>query len=75
MSPPEAETTRRAYQQAKPADAAIEILRWKAQQGWRRHDLVEAFVAMIRNGGVVTPGTRIPQVQLKHALRAPFHRI
>jgi putative acetyltransferase len=28
MSPPEAETTRRAYQQAKPADAAIEILRY-----------------------------------------------
>lgn len=52
MSSPEAETTRRAYQQAKPADAAIEILRRKAQQGWR-HDLIEAFVAMIRSGGVV----------------------
>jgi response regulator RpfG family c-di-GMP phosphodiesterase len=59
MSPPEAKTTRRAYQQAKPADAAIEILRRKAQQGWRRHDFVEAFVAMIRTKSTTPPSTSL----------------
>ena len=47
----DAVTTRRSYQQAKPTDAAVEILRRQVEQGWRRHDLVEEFVTMIRGGG------------------------
>jgi len=50
----DAVTTRRSYQQAKPTDAAVEILRRQAGQGWRRHDLVEEFVGMIRSGGFAT---------------------
>lgn len=47
----DAVTTRRAYQQAESTDAAVEILRRQVVHGWRRHDLVEEFVAMIRGGG------------------------
>jgi putative two-component system response regulator len=47
----DAVTTRRSYQQAKPTDAAVEILRRQVEHGWRRHDLVEEFAAMIRGGG------------------------
>lgn len=50
----DAVTTRRSYQQARPADAAVEILRRQVANGWRRHDLVEEFVSMIRSGGFAT---------------------
>ena len=44
----DAVTTRRAYQDAQPTDAAVEILRRQVELGWRRRDLVEEFIAMIR---------------------------
>jgi putative two-component system response regulator len=47
----DAVTTHRSYQQAKPADRAVEILRRQVANGWRPHDLVEEFVTMIRGGG------------------------
>jgi cyclic di-GMP phosphodiesterase len=51
----EAITTRRPYQEAQPADAAIEVLRRQAEQGWRRHDLVEEFVGMVRGSPFYNP--------------------
>jgi putative two-component system response regulator len=47
----DAVTTPRSYQQAKSTDAAVEILRRQVVQGWRRHDLAEEFITMIRSGG------------------------
>ncbi|PYR92651.1 MAG: metal-dependent phosphohydrolase [Acidobacteria bacterium] len=49
----DAVTTRRSYQQPKPTDAAGAILRRQVEHGWRRHDLVEEFITMIRGGGFV----------------------
>jgi cyclic di-GMP phosphodiesterase len=49
----DAVTTRRSYQQARPIDAAVEILRRQVEHGWHRHDLVEKSIAMIRGGGFV----------------------
>lgn len=47
----DAVTTRRPYQHAQPSDTAIEILRRQVTLGWRRHDLVEEFAAMMRQEG------------------------
>jgi putative two-component system response regulator len=44
----DAVTTARPYQDAQQSDAAVEILRRQVAHGWRRHDLVEEFVAMTR---------------------------
>jgi putative two-component system response regulator len=44
----EAMTTERPYQAAASPDDAIEVLRSHVERGWRRHDLVEAFVAVSR---------------------------
>jgi len=43
----DAVTTRRAYQDAQPTEAVIDILRRQVECGWRRRDLVEEFNAMI----------------------------
>jgi putative two-component system response regulator len=53
----DAVTTSRPYQNVAPAETAIEILRREAVIGWRRHDLVEAFAAMISDGPAPTPLT------------------
>lgn len=45
----EALTTQRAYQTARPADQAILVLRNHVDRRWRRHDLVEEFVALVRS--------------------------
>jgi putative two-component system response regulator len=45
----EALTTQRAYQTARPVDQAILVLRNHADRNWRRHDLVEEFVALVRS--------------------------
>jgi putative two-component system response regulator len=50
----DAVTTRRSYQQAEPSETAVEILRRQVVHGWRRHDLVEEFVGMIRERGFAT---------------------
>ena len=44
----DAMTTTRPYRKALPADAAIEQLRREVTKGWRRHDLVEAFIETVR---------------------------
>jgi putative two-component system response regulator len=48
-------TTDRPYRAALPRRVACEILSEEASRGWRRPDLVEAFVALIR--GEVFPET------------------
>jgi cyclic di-GMP phosphodiesterase len=50
----DAVTTRRSYQQAESSDRGVEILRRQVVHGWRRHDLVEEFVGMIRERGVAS---------------------
>ena len=57
----DAVTTWRPYQHEMPSEKAIEILRHEAALGWRGHDLVEEFAAMIRqaridHAGSVAPG-------------------
>jgi putative two-component system response regulator len=43
-------TTRRPYQEATSTSQALELLRRHAERGWKRHDLVEAFVDLIESG-------------------------
>jgi putative two-component system response regulator len=50
----DAVTTRRPYQQAKPADEAIEVLRQQASRGWRDPALVEQFAAIVQSGRLET---------------------
>jgi putative two-component system response regulator len=45
----EALTTQRAYQTPRPADQAVLVLRSQVDRHWRRHDLVEEFVALVRS--------------------------
>jgi putative two-component system response regulator len=45
----EALTTQRAYQTARPIDQAILVLRNHVDRNWRRHDLVEEFVTLVRS--------------------------
>ena len=47
----DAVTTSRPYQHKQPSATAIEILRREVTLGWRRHDLVEEFAAMVRQAG------------------------
>lgn len=46
----EAMTAPRPYQTARSSTAAVEELRRQVEQGWRRHDLVEYFAAIVRAG-------------------------
>jgi putative two-component system response regulator len=50
----EAVTTQRPYQRAQSIDQAIDILRGQAVRGWRGHDLVQEFVAIVEDGGFET---------------------
>jgi putative two-component system response regulator len=50
----EATTTQRPYQQARPINEAVELLRDHVKRGWRRHDLVEAFAVLIQSGSLQT---------------------
>jgi putative two-component system response regulator len=43
----DAVTTKRPYQSAHTANEAIELLRTQADRGWRRHDLVDQFAALV----------------------------
>jgi putative two-component system response regulator len=44
-------TTERPYKLALPADNAFDELRRDVQRGWRRGDLVEAFITLARRDG------------------------
>jgi putative two-component system response regulator len=50
----DAVTTQRPYQQAKPTDEAVDLLREQVRRGWRRSDLVEQFVTVIESGRLET---------------------
>ena len=45
-------TTARPYKGALPMELAYEELRTEAARGWRRVDLVEAFIQLVREGDV-----------------------
>jgi putative two-component system response regulator len=49
----DAVTTSRPYQDAKPTEAAVDILRRQVECGWRRQDLAEEFIAMVRGATFV----------------------
>jgi putative two-component system response regulator len=46
----DAVTTERTYHRAQAADVACQLLLHEARRGWRRIDLVETFVATVREG-------------------------
>ncbi len=48
----EAVTMPHAYQSAASTDEAIAVLRQHVERGWRRHDLVEEFVRLVRSGAL-----------------------
>jgi putative two-component system response regulator len=50
----EALTMPHAYQLAASTDEAIAVLREQVERGWRRHDLVEEFVGVVRSGALTT---------------------
>jgi putative two-component system response regulator len=53
-------TTRRPYKEALSAERAYEELVRESERGWRRRDLVTAFVHLGRSGRLATPaGTRV----------------
>ena len=43
----EAVTTERPYQRTRSPEGAVEILRGEVQRGWRRREIVEAFVSLV----------------------------
>jgi putative two-component system response regulator len=47
-------TTKRPYQRAKSIEDAVDTLRGQVVRGWRRHDLVEEFVAIVQSGKLDT---------------------
>lgn len=49
----EALTMPHAYQLAASTDEAIAVLREQVERGWRRHDLVEEFVGLVRSGALI----------------------
>jgi putative two-component system response regulator len=49
----EAMTMPHAYQLAASTDEAIAVLREQVERGWRRHDLVEEFVGVVRSGALI----------------------
>ena len=48
----EALTMPRSYQVAASTDEAVAVLRGQVERGWRRHDLVEEFVSLVRSGAL-----------------------
>lgn len=48
----EALTTERPYQLPRSQGEITDVLRSHVHQGWRRHDLVEAFVTVLEGGGL-----------------------
>ncbi len=48
----DAVTTARPYKSAWPADRGFETLREEVRLGWRRHDLVETFIDLVRTGAL-----------------------
>jgi len=50
----EAMTMPQAYQLAASTDEAVAVLREQVERGWRRHDLVEEFVTLVRSGALNT---------------------
>lgn len=44
----EAVTTQRPYQSPQAVDEAVEVLRSHVERGWRRREIVEAFVALLQ---------------------------
>ena len=45
-------TTRRPYRQALKPETAFELLTQEAAKGWRRRDLVEAFIDLCQRTGL-----------------------
>jgi putative two-component system response regulator len=58
-------TTRRPYRGALTADVAFELLRQEATKGWRRRDLVDAFIDLCQRVGF----RRDPADQIRLALK------
>jgi putative two-component system response regulator len=68
-------TSQRPYQDAQSSEAALELLHEQVARGWRRHDLVGEFTAMVRSGRLetyVAPPDQVvaaPTPYLEHAYR------
>jgi len=45
----EAVTMGRAYVEARPSHEALQVLQQEVDKGWRRHDLVQAFMRLVEN--------------------------
>lgn len=45
-------TSHRPYQRAKSVEESLDVLRAQGMRGWRRPDLVEAFIALVESGKV-----------------------
>lgn len=50
-------TTQRPYQEAQPVEQTLEMLWGEVHRGWRRADLTECFVDLIRSGAFETFST------------------
>jgi putative two-component system response regulator len=50
----DAMTSHRPYQRAKSVDESLEMLRTQVTRGWRRHDLVEEFAALVARDASVS---------------------
>jgi putative two-component system response regulator len=48
----EALTTERPYQKPRPAGEVGDVLREHVQRGWRRADIVEAFITLMQSGAL-----------------------
>jgi cyclic di-GMP phosphodiesterase len=55
----EALTTPRPYQAVRSTDEASEIIRMQMERGWRRRDLVEAFIPLLQRQPDSSAGTAI----------------
>jgi putative two-component system response regulator len=65
-------TTTRPYRRALPPEHAFAELRTDAAQGLRRPDLVEAFIALVRDGRLAMP---LPDVAADRGARLPSPRL
>ena len=50
----DAVTTPRPYKAARSFDEACRILRDEVRRGWRRTDLVETFIALLTDRGLMS---------------------
>jgi putative two-component system response regulator len=68
----DAMTTSRPYRAALPVEAAHEELRRDVARGWRRRDLVEAFIALPLKNAIRTPvpAPPAPRARMLKALPA-----